>query len=72
MWGVVVAAWLDLTLFPPGGDGRRRRAQIRELEKLGRCSGRWVTADGFIPFSMTGVYFDSNKASVRWGFSNSR
>ena len=25
--------------LPPGGDGRRRRAQIRELEKLGRRSG---------------------------------
>jgi hypothetical protein len=26
---------------------------------LGRGPGRWVTADGFIPFFVTGVYFDS-------------
>jgi hypothetical protein len=26
---------------------------------LGRGPGRWVIADGFIPFFVTGVYFDS-------------
>ena len=30
-----------------------------------------VNADGFIPSPATGVYFDSFKASVRWGSSSS-
>ena len=37
--------------IPLGGGGRRRRAQIWELEELGRGPGRWATADGFIYFN---------------------
>jgi hypothetical protein len=56
---VVVAGRPDLAQSSLDGSGRWWRAQIRELEKLGRSPGRWVIADGFIPFPMTGVYFDS-------------
>jgi hypothetical protein len=47
----VVGGWLDLALCFLGGGGRRRRAQIRELEKLGRGPSQWVIADNFIPFT---------------------
>ena len=59
--GFVVGGWLDLAQSPPspGGGGHRRRVQIWEPEELGRGPSRWVTADDFIPFSMTGVNFDS-------------
>ena len=57
--GFVVGGWLDLAQSPLGGGGHRWRVQIWELEELGHGPGRWVTADGFIPFSMTGVNFDS-------------
>jgi hypothetical protein len=47
----VVGGWLDLALYSLGSGGRRRRAQIRELEELGCGPSRCVTVDGFIPFS---------------------
>ena len=56
---------LDLARFPLGGGGRRRRGSIQESEVLGCVPGRRAFADGF-------CYCNSNKASVRWGFSNSR
>jgi hypothetical protein len=57
--GVVVVGWSDLAQSSLDGGGRWWRAKIWELEKLGHGPGRWVIADGFIPFPMTGVYFDS-------------
>ena len=57
--GFVVGGGLDRAQSPLGGGGRRWRVQIWELEELGRSPSQWVTADGFIPFSMTGVNFDS-------------
>jgi hypothetical protein len=55
--GVVVVGWPDLTQSSLGGGGGWWHAQ--ELEKLGRGPGRWVIANGFIPFPMTDLYFDS-------------
>ena len=40
--GVVVAGRPDLAQSSLGGGGRWWRAQIRELEKLGRGPGRWA------------------------------
>jgi hypothetical protein len=60
--GVADGGRLDLARSPLGGAGRRWRAWIQELEKLGRGPGRWATADGSIPSSRTGVYFDSSKS----------
>jgi len=65
--GVVVAGRPNLAQSLLGGGGRWWRAQIRELEKLGRGPGRWVIADGFIPFPMTGVYFDSFQSQCAMG-----
>ena len=45
--------------FSLGGDFYQLRAQIWELEPLGRCPGCWRIAVGFIPFFVTGVYFGS-------------
>lgn len=56
--GVVVVGRPDLAPSL-GGGARGHHAQIRELEKLGRGPGRWVITDDFIPFPVTGVYFDS-------------
>ena len=48
--GLVDAWWLNLALIFLGGGGRRWRARIQELEKLGRCPDRWATAVGLINF----------------------
>jgi hypothetical protein len=50
-----------------GGDARRRRVQIRELEVLGRSPGRRAINDGFIPSSKAGVYFDSTQSKLAKG-----
>jgi hypothetical protein len=65
--GVVVAGRPDLVQSSLGGGGRWWRAQILELEKLGRGLGRWVIANGFILFPMTGVYFDSFQSQRAMG-----
>jgi hypothetical protein len=65
--GVVVAGRPDLVQSSLGGGGHWWRAQILELEKLGRGLGRWVIANGFIPFPMTGVYFDSFQSQRAMG-----
>jgi hypothetical protein len=49
--GVVVVGWPDLPPSSLGGGGCRWRAQIWELDKLGRGPGRWAIAVGFIPSS---------------------
>jgi hypothetical protein len=60
--GVADGGRLDVARSPLGGAGRRWCAWIQELEELGRGPGRWATADGSIPSSRTGVYFDSSQS----------
>jgi hypothetical protein len=65
--GAVVVGQPDLAPSSFGGGARRRHAQIRELEMLGRGPGRWVIADSFILFLVTGVYFDSTLSQCAKG-----
>ena len=48
--GVADGGRLDLARSSLGGGGCQWRAQIQELEGLGRGPGRWATADGFFNF----------------------
>ena len=63
--------WLDHAQASLDGGGRRWRAVVHELKSWGCSPGRWATADGYIPSLGMGVYFDSFKASARWGSSSS-
>ncbi|CAN6328670.1 unnamed protein product, partial [Urochloa humidicola] len=58
--GGAVDGWLDLARPSLDGGGRRRRAQIWELEELGCVPGRRATADGFFNF-------DSNQSHSAMG-----
>jgi hypothetical protein len=69
--GAMVGGRLDLARSPFGCAGRRWRARIQGLEELGRGPGRWATADGCIPFSRTGVYFDSSQSRQAMEFFQS-
>ena len=69
--GVEDGGQLDLAPFSLDGGGRRWRVVVHELKSLGCSPGRWATADGYIPSLGMGVYFDSFKASARWGSSSS-
>ena len=69
--GLVECWWWDQARASLDGGGCRRRVLALVRKSLGRRPGRWVNADGFIPSPATGVYFDSFKASVRWGSSSS-
>jgi hypothetical protein len=55
---------LDLARCPLGGAVRRQRVKV---EGSGRDPSRWVTADGFIPSSTTGVFFDSYESQWAMG-----
>ena len=69
--GLVECWWWDQARASLDGGGCRRRVLALVRKSLGRRPGRWVNADGFIPSPATGVYFDSFKASARWGSSSS-
>jgi len=63
--GAVIGGWPDLALSSLGGDGRRRRAQIRELAPV---DGRSPTASSrFLDGCQFRLHF---KASVQWDFSS--
>lgn len=65
--GDVDGGWLDLDRFPLGGDVRRRRVQIQELDGVGCDPGRWATAAGFILSYEMGVFFNSSKSQRAMG-----
>ena len=58
--GVVLVWWLALARSLLSGEGRRWRAQIQGLLRLGRGPGRWTIADGLF-------YFDSYKSLCAMG-----